>query len=62
MHDNPYLNFLSNLPPQDEEETQGILSGLKSWLGFAGTLLGTEGGVMSTLAKDKSWGNCSQSE
>ena len=44
---NPYIKFLKNLPSEEEDESQGLLSGLQSWLGFAGSMMGPENAMMS---------------
>ena len=44
---NPYLKFLKNLPSEEDDESQGILSGLQSWLGFAGSMMGPDTAMMT---------------
>ena len=44
---NPYLKFLKNLPSEEEDDSQGLLTGLQSWLGFAGSMMGPETAMMT---------------
>ena len=51
---NPYLKFLKNLPSEEEDDSQGLLTGLQSWLGFAGSMMGPETAMMTrTFVKKK---------
>ena len=50
---NPYRVFLAGLPEEDREDGLDLLLGLRSWLGFAGSLLGTGSTVMARAARNK---------
>ena len=53
---NPYLTFLAGLPEEGDEDPEDILSllgGLRSWLGWAGSLIGPGSTVMTRAAKKR---------
>ena len=52
---NPYLSFLAGLPeePEDPEDSLSLLFGLRSWLGWAGSLIGPDSTVMARAARRK---------
>ena len=52
---NPYLTFLADLPEADEdpEDILSLLGGLRSWLGWAGSLIGPGSTVMTRAARKK---------
>ena len=53
---NPYLTFLAGLPEEggeDAEDGLDLLFGLRSWLGWAGSLIGPNSNVMSRAARKK---------
>ena len=53
---NPYLTFLAGLPEEageDAEDGLDLLFGLRSWLGWAGSLIGPNSSVMSRAARKK---------
>ena len=54
----PYLEWLRNCPEEDDESdygpTGGLLEGLKSWLGFAGAMLGSDSGLVRRSMRKKS--------
>ena len=49
---NPYLKFVNHLA---EVETGGVMSGLQSWLGFAGSMTGTGSSILNKSAKKNPW-------
>ena len=53
---NPYIVFLDNIGDSVEEEAgSGLLGGLKSWLGFAGSMTGAGANVLSEPQNNKPW-------
>ena len=53
---NPYIVFLDNIGDSGEEEAgSGLLGGLKSWLGFAGSMTGAGANVLSEPQNNKPW-------
>ena len=56
-HHNPYVVFLDNISGSVEEEagSSGLLGGLKSWLGFAGSMTGAGANVLSEPQSNKPW-------
>ena len=55
-HGNPYAVFLDNVKDSTtEEEGAGLMGGLKSWLGFAGSMTGTGSTVLSEPMAGKPW-------
>ena len=53
---NPYVEFLDNIGEhEEEEEGSGLMGGLKSWLGFAGSMTGTGGAVVGEPQAAKPW-------
>ena len=53
---NPYLAFLASLPDEageDAEDGLDLLFGLRSWLGWAGSLIGPGSSIMSRAARKK---------
>ena len=61
---NPYKDFLNTIGEGEEEEAQGagLMGGLKSWLGFAGSMTGTGERSHMSLAKcEQSGVKCEQS-
>ena len=49
---NPYRLFLAGLE-EDREDSLDLLLGLRSWLGFAGSLLGSGSTVMARAVRNK---------
>ena len=54
---NPYIEFLDNIGDDPEEDIAGagLMGGLKSWLGFAGSMTGTGSNVLSDSQTNKPW-------
>jgi len=52
---NAYAEFLDNLGSEVEDEGAGLMGGLKSWLGFAGSMTGTGAGVLADPQASKPW-------
>ena len=53
---NPYAEFLDNVKDSStEDEGAGLMGGLKSWLGFAGSMTGTGSTVLSEPMAGKPW-------
>ena len=54
---NPYAEFLDNVDENEDEEGDGtgLIGGLKSWLGFAGSMAGGTGASMSEPQSSKPW-------
>ena len=56
----PYLLWLRNCHEDDDDDESeyghsgGILDGLKSWLGFAGAMLGSDSGLIRKSMRKKS--------
>ena len=55
----PYLLWLRNCQEDDDDESEnghsgGILDGLKSWLGFAGAVLGSDSSLIRKSMRKKS--------
>ena len=53
--DNPYADFLDTVGDFQEEEIGGLIGGLKSWLGFAGSMTGTGAAVLSEPQTSRPW-------
>ena len=53
--DNPYAEFLETIGDFQEEDGGGLIGGLKSWLGFAGSMTGTSAAVLSEPQTGKPW-------
>ena len=53
--ENPYAEFLDTIGDFQEEESEGLMGGLKSWLGFAGSMTGTGSAVLSEPQAAKPW-------
>ena len=52
---NPYLGFLDAVSEEEEDRDQlGLLGGLQSWLGFAGSLGGAEMTSLANMAGENS--------
>ena len=52
---NPYLGFLDAVSEEEEDRDQlGLLGGLQSWLGFAGSLGGAEMTALANVAGENS--------
>ena len=49
---NPYLKFLNNLV---DDETPELISSLQSWLGFAGSMTGAGGNIITKSKKKTPW-------
>ena len=49
---NPYLRFLNQLA---EDEHSGMMSGLQSWLGFAGSMTGTGSSILNKSRTKNPW-------
>ena len=60
--ENPYAEFLDNVADAAEEETtSGLMGGLKSWLGFAGSMTGQyclQGVPKNVFFLVRNWINC----
>ena len=54
-HPNPYAEFLAAITDSPEEEGAGLMGGLKSWLGFAGSMTGTAASVLGDSGPNKPW-------
>ena len=53
---NPYAEFLDNIGDNEvEEDAGGLLGGLKSWLGFAGSMTGSGAAAASEPQAAKPW-------
>ena len=52
---NPYADFLDTVGDFQEEEIGGLIGGLKSWLGFAGSMTGTGSAVLSEPQMVRPW-------
>ena len=53
---NPYLAFLASFPEEageDAEDGLDLLFGLRSWLGWAGSLKGPGSSIMTRAARKK---------
>ena len=53
---NPYLAFLASFPEEageDAEDGLDLLFGLRSWLGWAGSLIGPGSSIMTRAARKK---------
>ena len=53
--ENPYAEFLDTIGDFQEEDGGGLIGGLKSWLGFAGSMTGTGAAVLSEPQTGKPW-------
>ena len=52
---NPYIDFLDNIGDDAEDDMGGLMGGLKSWLGFAGSMTGTGSNVLTDSQSNKPW-------
>ena len=53
--ENPYAEFLDTIGDFQEEDGGGLMGGLKSWLGFAGSMTGTSSAVLSEPQTGRPW-------
>ena len=53
--ENPYAEFLETIGDFQEDEGGGLMGGLKSWLGFAGSMTGTGAAVLSEPQAGRPW-------
>ena len=53
--ENPYAEFLDTIGDFQEEDGGGLMGGLKSWLGFAGSMTGTGAAVLSEPQAARPW-------
>ena len=53
--ENPYAEFLDTIADYQDEDGGGLMGGLKSWLGFAGSMTGTGAAVLSEPQAGRPW-------
>ena len=53
--ENPYAEFLDTIGEFQDDDGGGLMGGLKSWLGFAGSMTGTGAAVLSEPQTGKPW-------
>ena len=53
--ENPYAEFLDTIGDFQDEDGGGLMGGLKSWLGFAGSMTGTGAAVLSEPQTGRPW-------
>ena len=53
--ENPYAEFLDTIGDFQDDDGGGLMGGLKSWLGFAGSMTGTGAAVLSEPQTGKPW-------